>query len=82
MRLGGNSKKVSFIGHGVGLEANEPPMIGKSNDEALKEGMIIALELEMCGSVGEVVKLEDTILITSDGCETLTVTPRHMHQIS
>ena len=82
MRLGDNSKKVSFIGHGVGLEANEPPMIGKSNDEALKEGMIIALELEMCGSVGEVVKLEDTILITSDGCEILTVTPRHMHQIS
>ena len=81
MRLGVDPKKVPFIGHGVGLEVNEPPLLGKNNHEVLEEGMIIALELEMCGSVGEVVKLEDTILITSDGVEVLTITPRDLHKV-
>lgn len=81
MRIGNDSKKVPFIGHGVGLEVNEPPLLGKDNQEVLEEGMIIALELEMCGSVGEVVKLEDMLLISSGGSEILTITPRDLHQI-
>jgi len=81
MRLGTDSKRVPFIGHGLGLELNEPPLLGNNNHEVLEEGMIIALELEMSASIGEVVKLEDTILITSDGVEVLTITPRDLHQI-
>lgn len=81
MRIGVDSKKVPFIGHGVGLELNEPPLLCNNNHEVLEEGMIIALELEMCGSVGEVVKLEDILLITSGGSEILTITPRDLHKI-
>ena len=81
MRLGGEAKKVTFIGHGVGIELNEPPLLGKNSQEVLEEGMIIALELVMSSSVGEVVKLEDTLLITSDGAEILTITPRDLHQV-
>ena len=81
MRIGNDSNKVPFIGHGVGLEVNEPPLLGKDNQEVLEEGMIIALELEMCGAVGEVVKLEDMLLISSEGPEFLTITPRDLHQI-
>jgi len=81
MRLGGESKKLPFIGHGLGLELNEPPLLGKNTREVLEEGMIIALELVMCSSVGEIVKLEDTLLITSGGAEILTITPRDLHQV-
>jgi len=81
MRLGTDSKRVPFIGHGVGLEVNEPPLLGKNNHEVLEEGMIMTLELEMCASIGEVVKLEDMLLISSDGVEVLTITPRDLHQI-
>jgi Xaa-Pro dipeptidase len=81
MRLGQNHKKVPFIGHGVGLELNEPPLLRKNNQEALQEGMIIALELEMTNSPHEAVKLEDTILITSEGAEILTITPRDLHEV-
>ena len=81
MRIGNDSRKVPFIGHGVGLEVNEPPLLGKDNQEVLEEGMIIALELEMCRSVGEVVKLEDMLLISSGGSEILTITPRDLKQI-
>jgi len=81
MRIGNDSRKVPFIGHGVGLELNEPPLLGNDNHAVLEEGMTIALELEMCGSVGEVVKLEDMLLISSEGPEFLTITPRDLHQI-
>ena len=81
MRLGNDTQKLSFIGHGVGLELNEPPMVAQKSKELLEEGMIIALELEMSSSREEVVKLEDTLLITSHGAEILTVTPRDLHQI-
>jgi Xaa-Pro dipeptidase len=81
MRLGTESKRVAFVGHGLGLELNEPPLLGNNNHEVLEEGMIIALELEMSASIGEVVKLEDTILITSDGVEVLTITPRDLHKV-
>jgi len=81
MSLGNDSKKIPFIGHGIGLELNEPPLIGNNNQESLEEGMVIALELEMSASIGEVVKLEDTILITSYGPEVLTMSPRHLHQL-
>ncbi|MCF8143440.1 MAG: Xaa-Pro peptidase family protein [Deltaproteobacteria bacterium] len=81
MCLGSDSKRVPFIGHGVGLELNEPPLIGSDNQQVLEEGMVIALELEMSASIGEVVKLEDTILIAADGVEVLTISPRQLHQI-
>lgn len=81
MRLGNDTQKLSFIGHGLGLELNEPPMVGKKSKEVIEEGMIIALELEMCRSTEEVVKLEDTLLITSNGAEILTITPRDLHQV-
>lgn len=81
MRLGNNSKKVPFIGHGVGLELNEPPLLRKNNQKPLEEGMIIALELEMANSPYEVVKLEDTILLSSEGAEILTITPRNLHEV-
>lgn len=81
MRLGIDRKKIPFIGHGVGLELNEPPLLSYNNQEVLEEGMVIALELEMSASIGEVVKLEDTLLITSYGAEILTITPRELHQV-
>lgn len=81
MRLGRDRKKVPFIGHGVGLELNEPPMLGQSSTETIEEGTIFALEMEMTNGPEEVVKLEDTLLMTSEGAELLTLTPRDLHEV-
>jgi len=81
MRIDGDSKSIPFIGHGVGIELNEPPLLGSNTQDVLEEGMVLALELEMCAAPGEVVKLEDTLVVTSKGVELLTITPRHLHQI-
>ncbi len=81
MRLGRERKKVPFIGHGVGLELNEPPLLGQNSKETMEEGMIFALEMEMTSGPGEVVKLEDTLLMTSEGAELLTFTPRNLQEV-
>jgi Xaa-Pro dipeptidase len=63
-----------FIGHGVGIGANEPPYIGEDLPGAetvtLREGMAFAVEpLIWIPGVrgGAGVRLEDTILVTADG---------------
>jgi Xaa-Pro dipeptidase len=81
MRLGTDSIRVPFIGHGVGIELNEPPLLGPGCRDVLEEGMVLALELEMSAAPGRVVKLEDMLRITSGGVEFLTITPRELHRI-
>jgi Xaa-Pro aminopeptidase len=81
MRLGHRHKRVPFVGHGVGLELNEPPMLSQTSKETIEEGTIFALEMEMTNGPGEVIKLEDTLLMTSEGAELLTFTPRDLQEV-
>jgi Xaa-Pro aminopeptidase len=59
------------LGHGVGLEVHERPWMSRRSDE-LVEGDVIAVEpgLYFAGAGG--VRLEDTVLVTSDGIEFIT----------
>jgi Xaa-Pro aminopeptidase len=60
------------LGHGVGLEVHEPPMLGRTDLEALIEGDVVAVEpgafTPGVGGVG----VEDLLLVTGDGHERLT----------
>ena len=64
------------LGHGVGLEVHEAPGLGLAGDEPLVPGDVIAIEpgVEGVPGVGGV-RYEDLLLITADGCETLTRFP-------
>ncbi|MEA2126142.1 MAG: Xaa-Pro aminopeptidase [Solirubrobacteraceae bacterium] len=64
------------LGHGVGLEVHEPPMLGLAGHDPLVAGDVIAIEpgLEGIEGIGEV-RYEDLLLITADGSETLTRYP-------
>jgi len=59
-------------GHGVGVSGHEAPRIVPYNQEILEEGMVILLEpgIYLPGETG--VRLEDALLVTSDGAEVLT----------
>jgi Xaa-Pro aminopeptidase len=68
-----------FIGHGIGMGANEPPYIGEDLPGAevvvLEEGMTFAVEpLIWVGGVrgGGGVRLEDTIAVSASGGRALT----------
>jgi Xaa-Pro aminopeptidase len=61
------------LGHGVGLEVHEPPGLGLSGDETLIAGDVVAIEPGISGVQGiGGVRFEDLLLITEQGCETLT----------
>ena len=62
-------------GHGVGLEIHEPPRISRI-DDTLQPGHVVTVEpgLYYLGIGG--VRIEDTVLVTSDGYENLTTFPK------
>lgn len=68
--------KAHFVGHGVGLEINEPPLLAAGSDLPLKDGMVLALEMHLMEPDGLTVKLEDTVHLTESGCRLLTTSHR------
>jgi Xaa-Pro aminopeptidase len=62
------------LGHGVGLEVHERPGLGRSPD-TLRAGDVITLEPGCYRQGYGGCRLEDLVLVTQDGCETLTDFP-------
>jgi Xaa-Pro aminopeptidase len=77
----GNGKKTNMIGHGVGLECSEPPIVSKHEHSRLLDDYVIALEMHMLREHVGAVKLEDMILIKHSGNELLTKSPRRLFEI-
>lgn len=71
--LGGIGKdRISFIGHGVGLELDEYPFLAKGQSMPLELGMVIAVEPKVSfpnlGTVG----IENTYVIADRGGQRIT----------
>ncbi|MDD2932184.1 MAG: aminopeptidase P family protein [Bacteroidales bacterium] len=68
----GTVQQAKFIGHGVGLEINEPPVITPRSKDTLLSGMTIALEpkfvLPGIGAVG----IENTYIVHDEELENIT----------
>ncbi len=73
-----NGDKAHFVGHGVGLEMNEPPVLAKGLDYRLRSGNVLALEMHLLDYQGHTVKLEDTMHLSDQGCRLLTRAPREI----
>jgi Xaa-Pro aminopeptidase len=74
---------VHSLGHGLGLEIHEYPRIGKMSKARpdkviLEENMVVTVEpgAYLPGFGG--VRIEDTVLVTKNGCEILTPTSKEL----
>ena len=76
--LGLKPRKGNFIGHGIGLDANEPPILFAQSDFALSSNFVITVEIHLTHPDRGAVKLEDMVLIKENGCEILSVTEREL----
>jgi Xaa-Pro aminopeptidase len=63
------------LGHGVGLEVHEYPSLGRTGNEELLAGDVVAVEPGTYRQGYGGVRLEDLLLITPDGCEVLADFP-------
>jgi Xaa-Pro aminopeptidase len=70
MGLGGN--KVYFIGHGIGLAIDEPPVIARGFKRPLEENMVLALEPKIGIPELGMVGVENSFVVTAEGGRSLT----------
>ncbi len=74
--MGEKDDRVAFLGHGVGLELDELPILYSKGGFAQK-GNVIACEPKLIEKGHKVLGIEDTILITEKGTDILTEAPNY-----
>ncbi|NOJ70033.1 M24 family metallopeptidase [Paenibacillus alvei] len=80
--MGYGEDQVKFLGHGIGMEIDEWPVLARGFKQPLQEGMVIAIEPKFTFPGRGVVGIENTYLITADGYETLTTAKEGLRIIS
>lgn len=79
--LGLPPNKANFVGHGIGLELNEPPVLFANSDFELPNNLVTTVEIHLTHPQYGAVKLEDTVLVKDTGCEFLSPTPRELFEV-
>jgi Xaa-Pro aminopeptidase len=69
---------VHSTGHGLGLEIHEPPRLGKKDKTRLAAGMVVTIEPGVYVKGFGGIRIEDTVLVTKNGCEVLTPTSKEL----
>jgi Xaa-Pro dipeptidase len=73
--MGHGPTRVKFIGHGLGLEINEPPVFTARHHTILREGMVFAFEPKFIFPGKGVIGIEVDFVVRKDGSERVTKTP-------
>ncbi len=70
--MGLGARPARFLGHGIGLEIDEKPVIAEGFDDPLEEGMVLALEPKKGIPGVGLVGIENTFIVTAKGGRSIT----------
>ena len=73
--------KIHYIGHGIGLELNEPPLVAARNRDPILAGTVLALEMHLLQEEAFALKMEEMLLIGEKENAFLIQTPRTLLEI-
>jgi Xaa-Pro aminopeptidase len=73
--LGPNGHRVSFIGHGIGIELIEPPIIARGRKNPLEAGMVFALEPKLVFENEFAAGVESVFAVTESGGRLISKVP-------
>ncbi len=76
--MGVGSNRVSFIGHGLGIEVDEFPFIASRQKTVLQSGMVVALEPKFIIPDEGISGIENTYLITPEGAKALNISKEEL----
>ncbi len=69
---------VHGTGHGVGLEIHEAPRVASTSPDTLAAGNVVTVEPGVYLREHGGVRIEDTVVVTPDGCTVLTNAPKDL----
>lgn len=72
---GGERGFIHSLGHGVGLEIHEEPRLSRKGG-VLREGNVVTVEPGLYAPGLGGVRIEDTVVVTADGCRLFVDCPR------
>ena len=67
-----------YVGHGVGVEIDEPPLLSPRDVTVLQPGMVLAIEPKVIIPGWGGLTVEDTVLVTAGAPEVLTPAPTQL----
>lgn len=62
----------TYLGHGIGLGVDEPPVLCRGEKTFLRPGMVLTIEPGLYRTPAGGARIEDEVLVTETGCEVLT----------
>ena len=77
----GTRHQAKFVGHGVGLQINELPVLMPRSEDVLAANMTIAFEPKFVIAEVGAVGIENTYLITQSGVENLSVLEEEIREL-